>query len=384
MLNVVRVFLPLTVLCIGCTDSGVYYPPPETAGGWRALVPANATPTLKQQRDIRDRVGLDWDQLQEAWDYSKSFGGRNSVLVIRHGWVAGEWSTTTRAFKIASVAKSLTSLAMAKLFDLSDQGRLAQRIGPEDFAYRFLPPAWSTDDPQKQLIRIRHLMTMSSGLQPHDSPNIPDYLDTVIGQPVDAPPEAEWSYASVPVDLLSLIIEHVTGRTLADFFNDTINMPIGVPPVAWAEFSGHTKGCCSAVYTARDLARVGYLTLQGGAWRDSSGVRQIISADRISRFTRWAPFLEQCRFRAMSPFVGTSDVQLSYGYLWWTNRTQLLGPTVPVDTYFASGYKMCACFIIPSLDMVVVRLGTQPITDPGAIEFYSAFLSRVMAAVVQE
>ena len=48
------------------------------------------------------------------------------------------------------------------------------------------------------------------------------------------------------------------------------------------------------------------------------------------------------------------------GYLWWTNRTgEALGPDVPRDAYYMSGYSMKTCIVIPILDMVIVRPGSN-------------------------
>jgi hypothetical protein len=56
-------------------------------------VPPNATPTDAQKRQIRDKTGLDWDQLRRAWDYDPQTVGPDSpksLLIIRHGWIAFE------------------------------------------------------------------------------------------------------------------------------------------------------------------------------------------------------------------------------------------------------------------------------------------------------
>ncbi|MBI3461870.1 MAG: serine hydrolase, partial [Planctomycetes bacterium] len=145
-----------------------YFPPPEAEGDWRSLVPANATPTAVQEQAVLEKSGLDWDKLADAWGYVQSFGGKNSLLIIRNGWIAAEWNNLERPIAIHSCTKSLTGLVMAKLFDLSDAGQLPTTVGPDSFAYQYVPVSWGDSDPRRKLIRIRHLMTMSSGLQPRD------------------------------------------------------------------------------------------------------------------------------------------------------------------------------------------------------------------------
>ena len=288
---------------------------------------------------------------------------------------------------IASCTKSLTAVAMAKLFDLSDSGRFSTPIGIDDYAYRYLPESWAAEEPERKRIKIRHLMTMSSGLEAYDGPygDLDAYAETVVTRRVVAPPGQVWEYSSAPVDLLSLIIEKVSGKTERDFFNQEINAAIGGPEVAWPSFQGHTGGSGGpgggARYTARDLARVACLLLRKGVWDDGHGPKQIISAQRVSMFSQWAEFLKDSTFRK-SVFATDPSAPRYYGYLFWTNRTQqALGPKVPKDTFFMSGYGKQACWIIPSLDMIIVRIGSKRRLNY-LPEYFPEFLSRVMSAVV--
>ena len=64
-----------------------YFPPPESRGGWRTLVSASTVPSPEQRAALRERAGLDWASLLDAWTYCTGFSGPHSLLVIRHGWV---------------------------------------------------------------------------------------------------------------------------------------------------------------------------------------------------------------------------------------------------------------------------------------------------------
>jgi CubicO group peptidase (beta-lactamase class C family) len=353
-----------------------YFPPPESRGGWR----------VASRSEIPEKTGLRWERLEDAWRYCRSFGGPNQLLVIRHGWIAGEWQDYSDPRGIASCTKSLTALAMARLFDLSRAGRIGKKIGPDDFAWRYLPPEWSASDARKRQIRIRHLMTMSSGLEPYDGPyaDLGAYSKTVLSTPVETAPGTTWAYASVPIDLLSLIVENVTGEPMGAFFNREINAAIGAAPVAWGEFEGHTGGSGGprggARYSARELARVGYLMLREGRWSDGSGARQVVSRERVNLITRWAPFLGPARYRVPN-FAFEKDANRYYGYLWWSNRTgQALGTAVPKDAFYMSGWGKQACWVVPSLDMVVVRLGPNRELNAHP-EYYPELWARLMAAV---
>ena len=397
-----------------------YFPPPESSGGWRRVTGINATPTNAQKKDIRAKTGVDWDKLKLAYNYSQNFGGGSTVLVIRNGWIAGEWGNMNAA-RIASVSKSLTALATAKMYELSDAGRLGKTIGAESFACNFLPATWDDGDARKRKIRIKHLTTMTSGLVPDDKPGQPNYLNVVLTQPVKVSPETEWSYASLPVDLLSILIQRATGKTVRDFFNQEIagkigipalrwraigrSLPvdllsvviqsapgdtvrnffnreiagkIGIPALSWQTLGLYTRGSSGAFIRPRDLARVGYLMMMDGAWSR----RQIISKRYISSIRQHPSSLDDIPFVPTpgSPSTAGSDAPKFYAHLWWTNTTgAALGAKVPGDAYHARGFRENLLIVVPSLGMVVVRMGSNP---ESLKEFQGKFMARVMDAVV--
>ena len=132
-----------------------YFPPPESSGGWRRLVSANSTPSSQQKASIRSTVGLDWDVLKQAWDASSQYGG--TFLVIRNGWIAAEWGTTSTAIPVGSCTKTFTSLAMHRMFQMGANGSLAYPIAPDDLAYRYLPASWGSNA-TRRTIALRHLL----------------------------------------------------------------------------------------------------------------------------------------------------------------------------------------------------------------------------------
>jgi CubicO group peptidase (beta-lactamase class C family) len=364
----------------------VYYPPPEAQGGWRSLVPvgsgpkSSAEPNAAQKQSVRATTGLDWDQLNQVWAYCLSFGGPHNLLVIRHGWIAGEWANYTGTEQsIASCTKSLTGLAMARLFDLSDAGQLPRPIHIEDEAWRFLPAAWAEAEPARKHIRLRHLLTMTSGLTPFDGPFQEDYLETIFAQQVEAAPGTLWAYSSASVDLLSLVIEAASGRTLEAFFNAEIDAAVGAAPSRWELFSGHANGSGATHCTARDLARLGYLVLHNGVWGAGEAANRVVSAERLARFTRHAAWLDATTCRQPN-FAFEPNANRYYGQLWWTNHTgEALGGNAPHDVVYMSGWGKQACFVAPGLDMIAIRLGRNATLNEHPY-FYHDFWSRLMAA----
>src|SRR5262249_37237613 len=68
-----------------------YFPPPESQGGWRSLLPKTGEPGAEEKAAIRDKAGVDWDKLKEAWEHNAAVERASGLLVIRKGYVVGEW-----------------------------------------------------------------------------------------------------------------------------------------------------------------------------------------------------------------------------------------------------------------------------------------------------
>src|SRR5579862_7655402 len=104
-----------------------YFPPAESKGGWRTLLPDKGEPSAAQKEEILKKTGVDWDKLNEAWQHNANVEGGSGVLVIRKGYVVGEWykdATPTTAFNIYSSSKAYTSLAFGLLLKDSEDGKL--------------------------------------------------------------------------------------------------------------------------------------------------------------------------------------------------------------------------------------------------------------------
>lgn len=361
--------------------AGAYFPPRESSGGWRSLVKGSgATPSSSQKSEIRGKAGLDWEKLKQAHEYSQGFSSGSSLLVIRNGWVAGEFGPTA-SVGVGSVSKSLTALTLAKLFDLSASGSLKRKIGPDDFVHGYVPSEWSSKDSRKKQIRFDHMMTMASGLTPDDRPTQPDYLKLVMSQTVRAAPRREWSYQSAPVDLIGIAMQRLTGKRVRDLFTQHVGSKIGIGSLSWDTFDDHTRASSGAKLSPRDLARVGHLMMMDGRWGTSSSQSQVISARNIGYLRRGPGCVQTADFRATpdSPFLVESSAPQVYGRLWWTNlRGRALGSAVPSDAFFAVGLREKLLIVVPSLNLIVVRIGDAPTT---VAEFRRELMKRIMAAV---
>lgn len=350
------------------------FPPPDAQGGWPSLVPRDREPTAAQKAELLARGGVDWDKLKLARDYSASFGTANtSVLVIRNGYVVGDWGSQA-PYTVASVSKGLAGLTVMKLLDLAEAGQLPVPFGLDTPAHQLLPAEWAASDPGKHLITIRHFMTHTSGLQPHDTPGAPDYYNLIMSLPVVHPPRRVWSYTSAGIDLMSIAMQRATGILLGDAFNQHIAAPIGAGNFRWNNTAGFTRASGTAQTTPRDLARVGYLMLHRGRWDHGAGQRVVVSDQRI-RDLQFA-----CRCASLDyGGTGWSYGPRVAGMTWWNNSTgELLGERVPGDAVLTAGLRETLLVVVRSRNLVVVRFGLTP---RSLDEFRRVFMGYVMASL---
>jgi CubicO group peptidase (beta-lactamase class C family) len=166
-------------------------------------------------------------------------------------------------------------------------------------------------------------------------------------------PGSEFLYNSAAVHLLGVLLEETVARPLPEYADEHLFGPLGIGVRRWEAMPGdRVNGGAGIDLRPRDLARLGQLFLQEGV----SGDRQIIPASWVSLAT--APAF------TWSSQSGPID-DLSYGYLWWVDRTR--------NAYFAWGYGGQFVYVVPDRDLVVVtttqwRLlsqdgGPGPLTD---------------------
>ncbi|MEX2550566.1 MAG: serine hydrolase [Nitriliruptoraceae bacterium] len=216
-------------------------------------------------------------------------------------------------------------------------------------------PCWEDDG--RVDITIEHLLTMTSGLA-FEEVYDPDTDATrmlftpgdtgayAAEQPLAHPPGSHWSYSSGTTNLLCDVVQDTTGHG-PELARDQLFEPLGMTTaVVEADESGGLV-CSSFVYaSARDWARFGQLYLDDGVWQGE----RLLPDGWVDASTQ--PVEE--------------STTLGYGYQWWLNAApdgSLRMPDVPADAFWASGNEGQQVVVIPSEELVVVRLGYSPAFD---------------------
>ena len=341
-------------------SAGIYYPPSESAGGWRRC---------KSDEDVRKLAGMDPQKLAQVGRVTEAlYGGPWALVVIRHGYLVREWfgvpAMPQTTYDVWSSTKSATGIAYGLLLDASRHHRLPgnAQIDLDSKAYDFIPEGYPLTDPRKAQITIRQLLTMTSGI-PGESHGLVGLqvtpgggeFEIALGRQRDrleasaaklyTDPGKGWDYSDAAFAHLSLIFNHVTGQEIGDFMKARVFQPIGIENSSWDLEGGggnigpHTNAHSGLHFTARDFARLGYLLLHDGSWKG----KQIVP--------KWWIELATKSSQSLNP---------SYGYTFWVNTDGKLWPGVPKDAFAFMGYATNRCYVVPSLDLVVVRLGYGP------------------------
>lgn len=311
-----------------------------------------------------ESVGLDGKRLCGiAARLAPTNANVHAVIVVRRGtlvfeqyfpgydepWGMGEgrrhdFDATTK-HDMRSVSKSVISLLVGIAID-----RELIKSADEPVV-KFFPDYSALKSPGWDNITLRHLLTMSSGVQwdenrawkdpENDEPHLGSEADPyryVLSKPIAAAPDTVWNYNGGGTDLLGNVIERVSGKSLDAFAREALFAPLGISDWEWMKYRNeHIAAAAGLRLRPRDAAKIGQLVLNKGAW----GGKQIVSA-------RWIEQSVTPRFQAIGYFGGL----FYYGQQWWMGRT--LSGDKDVKWIAAIGLGGQRLFIIPELDLVVM------------------------------
>lgn len=300
------------------------YFPPKTGNTWDTMSPG--------------RLGWCQQRIDSLYNY---LGNTNTdaFIILKDGKIVLEkyFGTFTQdsIHYWASAGKSLTAM----MIGIAQQKGL---LNINDSVSKYLGIGWTSETPQKEkLITVKNLLAMTGGMD--DNPTFPcenlDQTPTCLQYKADA--GTRWSYHTGAYRKLEDVVSTVSGQTYTGATNTYIGAKTGMNGL-WLQSVYFSK--------PRDMARFGLLTLNKGIWQN----------DTILKDTSY--------YRAMTNT--SQNFNLSYGYLWWLNGkasvmvpgSQLVIPTklirtAPNDMFCALGKNDQKIYVVPSTNMVIVRVG---------------------------
>ncbi|MNQ75409.1 beta-lactamase/D-alanine carboxypeptidase [compost metagenome] len=328
------------------TPTQSMYFPPLTGNTWETV-------------SISD---LKWNQnaVQPLLDYLELKNSKSFIILVNGRIVLENYFNqhdATKNWYWASAGKTLTST----MTGIAQQEGL---LNINNKVSQYIGMGWTSETLAKEnLITCKHLLTMTSGLD--------DSTDDV--EPINLIYKADagtrWAYHNVYVKLQDVVAK-ASGQTWENYFNTKLRDKIGMNG-NWVQLG------VNSVYTSnsRSMARFGLLMLNKGKWESN----QILNETYFKEAT-----------------TTSQNINLGYGYLWWLNgktsyhlpQSQLtfpgsVIPTAPNDTFMALGKNDQKIYVVPSKNMVIIRMGDAADGENLALSDFDETLWKKITALYQ-
>jgi len=353
----------------GYLGQGPYTGPYWPTGEWRQCSP--------------EAVGMKSEKLLTAIAYAAISGfNTDGLVIVRKGHIVGEAYFDN--FRIESkhvsysMAKSFTSCLVGIAID---KGLVA---GVDERICRYYDE-WDCNagDDLRSRITLRHAMTLTTGLEWQEDwsrwdPATNDalkmgasnhFVQYMAGRRGLYEPGQRFVYSTGDPMLLSKVIRRATGMSALEFARQNLFEPLNITDVSWDhDADGYTSTAWGLYATVRDYAKFGYLFINRGRW-DS---RQVVSAAWVEKSTRPDPSVK---------------MWAGYGYLWHVNLPYRLQwqqspvslDAIPPDGYMAQGIRGQSIVIIPSAELVIVRVASESIDQMDLVKFLTMILEAIIA-----
>jgi len=273
--------------------------------------------------------------------YENYFSGKDENWGWRLGYAKHD---TNILHDIRSISKGIVSACI----DIAIQQQKIKSI--DDPIFNYLPNYIQFKTKENEVITIRHLLTMSSGLKwdediPHgtssnDETNMErssNPVEYVLGLPMETKPNTIWKYNSGGVQVLAEIIKSVSGDNIDKFAEKYLFKPLGIKEYKWTKSHRNFPAAASGLrLTSRDLLKFGLLYLNNGKWND----KQILTESWVNE-TFKSQIIRDNNF----PTKG-------YSFLFWTETDTLKNK--PFELIIARGNGGQRIFLNKELNLIVV------------------------------
>ena len=263
------------------------------------------------------------NELDKAFE-SGRLSGLHSVLIVHQGEILAErhfpgederWGNALGMVQpdaaslhdLRSVTKSIVSL----LYGIARSEDLVPDLD-ESLIARFPEYGDLADDPRRRGILVRHALTMQMGTEwsedlPYTDPRnseiamemAADRYRFALDRPMVGEPGGGWTYNGGATAIIAGLIAKGVGKPIDSYARETLFAALGIENFEWiAGGDGVPVAASGLRLTIHDLAKIGKLILDNGAWRG----RQIVAADWLTE--------------SMTPYADVPD-GLRYGFFWW-------------------------------------------------------------------
>ncbi|KML58138.1 beta-lactamase [Burkholderia cepacia] len=345
-----------------------------------AALPPLPDPPAAQPAPAVPPTGIDAHKLQTALD--RAFDEPDPARPRRTRAVVVMWRGQVIAERYAPGFTADTPLpgwSMTKTVTAALAGTLVaqHKLSPDASA---LLPEWRGSGDPRAAITLDELLRMTSGLQfneDYDDPlsdvavmlfTQPDTARFASAKPLAATPGTRWYYSSGTSAIVARVMREALGGSENDYLafpRRALFAPLDMRSAVFEPDASGTLVSPSYMYaSARDWARFGQFLLQDGVWNG----QRLLPAGWVHYLTRATPLSTRQEFGAQlwvkvpEPF----------------NDRDPHAAAMPADAFHAVGHEGQFVSVVPSRQLVVVRLG---LSRPESAWNHEAFLARVLDAV---
>jgi len=265
-----------------------------------------------------------------------------------------------------SISKTVTSVILGAAID---RGDFKASLDTPVLKY-FDPSKVKNVDDRKRRMTLRHLLTMTSGLEwnatdfentgnpDNDTSRMEgsdDWVQYTIDKPMAAEPGKVWNYNDGAPILLAYVFQKVTGWDIDDYAQKYLFAPLGIRHEWKRSYLGVVDTEGGLYLTGSDLAKIGYLYLQGGVWDG----QRIVSS-------KWVE-------ESVIPYIQLPDEpQFKYGFSGQWLMSKL--PDRTENVWMSDGFGDQILLVFPEEGLIVTITGwdvipTSPGTEPKPRDF---------------
>ena len=325
-------------------------------------------PTSGWKTSAPEQQGMDSSKILIADEFIQNrLPDTFSLLIVKNGYLVFEkyysWGSAEKVAVVHSVTKSVTSALIGIALDKGYLDSVDQKL------IDFFPEYVTGDlDPRIKEISLKHILTMSAGFSWNDRGPVmrdwytsADWAKFTIQLPIVTNPGDKFNYNSSISHLLSIILTKLTKTSTLNFARQNLFEPIGISGFWRQDPQGYHIGGFGLGFSARDLAKFGFLYLNNGYWDGQS----IVPEQWVKRST------EQQIQADSHPLYGA----FGYGYHWWVKQVD------GCSSFRAWGRRGQFIVVVPELDLVVAVTSNPGQPHPPTSIHYSPLFDLVAASV---
>lgn len=318
-------------------------------------------------------IHINQQQLNDAFATLSNVGGMKSIVISQNDTIVKEQyfnsSSSSTTHDVRSVTKTVTALLIGIAIDKGYIASVEEEIG------QYITPIVGNISPDKAALKIKHLLTMSSGLEWYEWGNYAgsnneynnwwnssDQITYLLNRNFAHTPGSYFNYNSAGSHLLSIIVSQSTGMNTEDFAKQFLFEPLGINFSNWRKDKrGYSNGAAGLFLTPNDMQKIGSLLLNKGL----VGNKRIVSANWIDEMIKL--------------HISTRDANSfanGYGYQTWLWKDGN-------NSYFdAMGYGGQFILIVPAKKLVISATCDLPSSSSTADSNWYTIMNTIANSII--